>query len=424
MKRIEEKVKDIVEVRPFTQLHDFAADPALTLESYHFTDITADLMANWIGRVTQCKKSHGVAAALAGFRGVGKSHFLSTFAGILSQPELRSRINDEHVASVSKGLLRRHFQVAFVRRGSGADLFEELKTAVSATVGISLGELGNSPSEVLEKASEQTGDVPLILLFDTAVGRESRVSRDDGPILSEIAVAAIEFGCFACVALDDDISGADGPNSAIAASYMIDYLDPEHLFKIVDKHIFSKNRQNQALLREIYEHFRTNLQGFRWSEQRFTALYPLHPATLRGMNDVQLAALGLSGAKIRTLKAIAAAILDDGLDITSLSKSPDNVVIEKLTALHGIGPWTADIFLLFALRRADAFAPGDLALQLAVQRVFKLKNRPTPVELEKIAERWRPWRAVAARLLWADYGLARKEIPKSKPPTAAKKPVK
>ena len=280
MKRIEEKVKDIVEVRPFTQLHDFAADPALTLESYHFTDITADLMANWIGRVTQCKKSHGVAAALAGFRGVGKSHFLSTFAGILSQPELRSRINDEHVASVSKGLLRRHFQVAFVRRGSGADLFEELKTAVSATVGISLGELGNSPSEVLEKASEQTGDVPLILLFDTAVGRESRVSRDDGPILSEIAVAAIEFGCFACVALDDDISGADGPNSAIAASYMIDYLDPEHLFKIVDKHIFSKNRQNQALLREIYEHFRTNLQGFRWSEQRFTALYPLHPATL------------------------------------------------------------------------------------------------------------------------------------------------
>ena len=154
------------------------------------------------------------------------------------------------------------------------------------------------------------------------------------------------------------------------------------------------------------------------------AVDPLHPATLRGMNDVQLAALGLSGAKIRTLKAIAAAILDDGLDITSLSKSPDNVVIEKLTALHGIGPWTADIFLLFALRRADAFAPGDLALQLAVQRVFKLKNRPTPVELEKIAERWRPWRAVAARLLWADYGLARKEIPKSKPPTAAKKPVK
>lgn len=279
MKRIEEKVKDIVEVRPFTQLHDFAADPARTLESYHFTDITADLMANWIGRVTQCKKANGVAAALAGFRGVGKSHFLSTFAAILSQPELRARVNDEHVASATRGLLRRHFQVVLVRRGSGSNLLDELKTAVSAAVGIAAAELGDSPDDVLQRASELT-DQPLILLFDTAVGRESRVSRDDGPILSEIAVAAIEFGCFAGVALDDDISGADGPNSAITASYMIDYLDPEHLFKIVDKHIFSKNRDTQPLLREIYEHFRANLRGFRWSEPRFTALYPLHPATL------------------------------------------------------------------------------------------------------------------------------------------------
>lgn len=280
MKRIEEKVKDIVEVRPFTQLYDFAADPAQTLESYHFTDITADLMANWIGRVTQCKKGSGMASALAGFRGVGKSHFISTFAAILSQPELRSRIVDEHVASVSKSLLRKHLQVALVRRGSGGSLIEELKTAVSTAVGIAAEKLGDSPRTVLQQASEQTGDSPLILLFDTAVGRESRVSRDDGPILSEISVAVHEFGCFAGVALDDDISGADGPNSSITASYMIDYLDPEHLFKIVDKHIFSKNRDTQPLLREIYEHFRTNLRGFRWSEPRFTALYPLHPATL------------------------------------------------------------------------------------------------------------------------------------------------
>lgn len=280
MKRIEEKVKDIVEVRPFTQLYDFAAAPAQTLESYHFTDITADLMANWIGRVTNCRKGNGIATALAGFRGVGKSHFISTFAAILSQPELRSRIVDEHVASVSKSLLRKHFHVVLVRRGSAGDLIEELKAAASATLGIAVDKLGDSPQTVLQRASEQVGDSPLILLFDTAVGRESRVSRDDGPILSEISVAAHEFGCFVGVALDDDISGADGPNSAITSSYMIDYLDPEHLFKIVDKHIFSKNRDTQPLLREIYQHFRTNLRAFRWSEPRFTALYPLHPATL------------------------------------------------------------------------------------------------------------------------------------------------
>lgn len=281
MKRIEEKVKDIVEVRPFTQLHDFAADPARTLESYHFTDITADLMANWISRVTQCKKGSGVAAALAGFRGVGKSHFLSTFAAILTQPELRARIGDEHVASVSEGLLRRHFHVAFVRRGSGSDLIEELRSAVSDTVGITTDALGGAaPKRILEKAAELVGDVPLILLFDTAAGRESRVSRDDGSILGEIATAAREIGFFVGVALDDDISNADGPNSVISANFAIDYLDPEHLFKIVDTHIFSKNSQKQPLLRDIYEHFRANLPGFRWSELRFSALYPLHPATL------------------------------------------------------------------------------------------------------------------------------------------------
>ena len=144
------------------------------------------------------------------------------------------------------------------------------------------------------------------------------------------------------------------------------------------------------------------------------AIHPFEPAAVRQMQDTELAALGLSGAKIRTLKALATAVLDDALDIPALTKAPDSVVIERLTALHGIGPWTADIYLLFALRRADAFAPGDLALQRAVQRLFKLKDRPSPAELSRIAERWRPWRAVAARLLWAEYGLAGKDQPQKK----------
>ena len=137
------------------------------------------------------------------------------------------------------------------------------------------------------------------------------------------------------------------------------------------------------------------------------AITPFEARSLLRMQDADLSALGLSGAKIRTLMAIASAIDGEGLDIPALSTAPDAVVIERLTAIHCIGPWTADIYLLFALRRADAFAAGDLALQIAAQRHFNLKARPSPAALVELAERWRPWRGVAARLLWADYGAER-----------------
>jgi DNA-3-methyladenine glycosylase II len=140
------------------------------------------------------------------------------------------------------------------------------------------------------------------------------------------------------------------------------------------------------------------------------AIDPFEAAAVLRLQDRELAALGLSGGKIRTLKAVASAIRDDGLDITALSTATDADITTRLTALHGIGPWTADIYLLFALRRADAFAPGDLALQLAAQRHFKLKDRPSAAELTKLAEVWRPWRAIAARLLWADYGLEKASL--------------
>jgi DNA-3-methyladenine glycosylase II len=137
------------------------------------------------------------------------------------------------------------------------------------------------------------------------------------------------------------------------------------------------------------------------------AIQPFDAARIVAMPDSALAAFGLSGAKIRTLKAVASAIADDGFDVAALAHVTDAEAIEQLTSLHGIGPWTADIYLLFALRRADAFPAGDLAVQLAVQRLMKLQERPTPSKLTAIAERWRPWRGAAARLLWADYGLAR-----------------
>jgi DNA-3-methyladenine glycosylase II len=95
-----------------------------------------------------------------------------------------------------------------------------------------------------------------------------------------------------------------------------------------------------------------------------------------------------------------------GLDLDKLALAPEPEVHEALTALPGIGPWSADIYLLFCLRRADAFAAGDLALQIAARAALGLKERPSRDELFDIAERWRPWRGVAAHLLWAYYKVA------------------
>lgn len=149
------------------------------------------------------------------------------------------------------------------------------------------------------------------------------------------------------------------------------------------------------------------------------ALFPITPETVQAASDTDLKLLGLSNGKIRTLRALARAVLEDGLDFEALNAASDVVIVERLTGIHGIGPWTADIYILFALARRDAFAPGDLALQLAAQHHFKLESRPTAEELERIAERWRPARAVAARLLWADYAFARRALlGKAKKPIA------
>lgn len=117
-------------------------------------------------------------------------------------------------------------------------------------------------------------------------------------------------------------------------------------------------------------------------------------------SDMVLRGAGLSAAKARALQAIARS----GFDYAALPGLPDDEVTRRLTALPGIGRWSADIYLMFALGRADAFAPGDLALAEAVRMIDGLSMRPGPAALAERAERWRPWRAVAARALWAYYG--------------------
>ena len=134
------------------------------------------------------------------------------------------------------------------------------------------------------------------------------------------------------------------------------------------------------------------------------AVVPLDAATLLRTDDPALRAAGLSSGKIATLRAAASAVGAGALDFDALRTADAAAVRTCLMAIRGIGPWTADIYLLFCRGDADAFAPGDLALQIGAQLLMELPGRPGSAHIEAIAERWRPWRGVAARQLWAYYG--------------------
>jgi DNA-3-methyladenine glycosylase II len=121
------------------------------------------------------------------------------------------------------------------------------------------------------------------------------------------------------------------------------------------------------------------------------------------LDDAQLKAIGFSRQKTRYGRELARAIIEGRLDMERLASADDDTVRAELIKLPGIGTWTVDVYLLLALRRPDAFAASDLALLTAVQQVKKLKSLPSPEQVEKMAERWRPYRAGAARLLWHAY---------------------
>jgi DNA-3-methyladenine glycosylase II len=132
-------------------------------------------------------------------------------------------------------------------------------------------------------------------------------------------------------------------------------------------------------------------------------LAPFEATRLLAASDEQLRACGLSAGKVRTLRAVSTAAAAGSLDFERLGTLPDDEASAMLTAVHGIGPWTADIYLLTCLGRTDVWPVGDLALQAAAAAAFGLPDRPTAARLQQLGEPWRPWRAVAARLLWAHY---------------------
>jgi DNA-3-methyladenine glycosylase II len=162
-----------------------------------------------------------------------------------------------------------------------------------------------------------------------------------------------------------------------------------------------------ATLVEIVIEQMISLKAARAIIARLKAAYdPFEPKMIRGAGMPALQGLGLSRAKARAILTLADAAAAGGLDFNALTNRSDDDVRGRLTCYSGVGPWTAEIYLLTALGRSDAWPHGDVALQRAAQALFGMGERPSGKTMQSLAAPWQPWRSVAARLLWAHYRRA------------------
>jgi DNA-3-methyladenine glycosylase II len=156
----------------------------------------------------------------------------------------------------------------------------------------------------------------------------------------------------------------------------------------------------------------------------FAAFDPFHHDTVIRARTDKLRRLGLSAPKIKSIREIGKAVAKGRIDLTAVGNMDADAAHAALVALHGVGPWTADIYLLFCLGHADAFPAGDLAVQEAARIALGLRKRPDAKALTKIAQAWRPWRGVAAHLLWAYYHVVKRREGISLQPAAKAPAVK
>jgi DNA-3-methyladenine glycosylase II len=137
---------------------------------------------------------------------------------------------------------------------------------------------------------------------------------------------------------------------------------------------------------------------------RFVALFPdnhiPNAPAIAALDDAALRAVGLSGQKVSYLRDLSARIIDGRLNLDELEMLPDEQVIERLIAVKGFGRWTAEMFLMFRLHRPDILPIGDLGIQNAIQRLYKLRKRPNPKRMTQLGENWKPYRSVASWYLW------------------------
>ena len=155
----------------------------------------------------------------------------------------------------------------------------------------------------------------------------------------------------------------------------------------------------------VYEMIGQQLSGkvARVLFSKFLALFPgqesPRPSDALRLSDKEIRACGVSWAKVRYLKSLSSAVAEGGLVLEKLGSLPDEEVRKELLKVKGIGPWTAEMFLIFSLHRPDVFSIGDLGLRTAVSRLYKVQ-RNNLKRMERIAEAWRPYRSFAARYLW------------------------
>jgi hypothetical protein len=324
MKRIQDKIKDLVEPQTFEQVGDYAEDPAQALAAYRFTDVTSDLLSRWLDAVASLPAGRGAAYALAGPRGVGKSHTLSVFGALAGSERLRQGVEDGHVSASAARLAGRRFSVVRVERGTRSSLVEELAVAFADFFGGSETQWGGHPAEVLAVAASRAAGETLVVIVDTDFNRPARVSRDDGPVLAALANATDDLSAFVALALDDDIAGADGANVALAGAYRIDYLDPDNLYRVADQFVLRKRPKVSDTLREIYQDLRTSVQDFNWSQARFASLYPVHPLVAEVSAGVRLYVpsfaflpfAATAAARATSRPALSLVLLDEVFDAT------------------------------------------------------------------------------------------------------------
>ena len=192
-------------------------------------------------------------------------------------------------------------------------------------------------------------------------------------------------------------------------SQAIQYLcnsDPDlaHILTILNPPTFWTRQPGFASLIRIILEQQVSLASARASFNRLLgAVSPLTPDRFLELDDARLKSCGFSRQKAAYGRNLAKAIVDGHLNLPALNTMADKIARSKLVKIKGIGPWTANIYLLTVLRRPDIWPGEDLALAIAVQKLKRLKARPTPQELENLSMAWKPWRAVAARLLWHYY---------------------
>jgi len=174
---------------------------------------------------------------------------------------------------------------------------------------------------------------------------------------------------------------------------------------------FRRRRNGFGTLLHIILEQQVSIDAAAKMYHRLTQLCrPLQPATFLALDDATLRSCGFSRQKMGYARDLAVAVERGRFDFATLAGAEDDAALESLLAIRGIGRWSAEIYLLFALGRPDIGPAADLGLQLAVADRLGLGSRPTEVELRRRGEEWRPWRSVAACLFWQSYLHARRRV--------------